>query len=105
VLEASNPLRSLCEAVFGQPRRWTRLDGWTRHLGADPRTIARLFRREPGSSEVPWRQRVLLAHAPWLAARKLPVARIAAELGYASPSASKGMVNPSLGAPPSHFFG
>ena len=98
-------LRSLCEAVLDQPTRWTQLDGWARHVGASPRTIARLFRSELGTSFVQWRQQVLLAHALSLAARKLPMSRIAAELGYASPSAFTAMVKRSLGAPPSHFFG
>jgi AraC-like DNA-binding protein len=97
-------LRALCEAVLAQPTRWSRLDGWARHVGASPRTIARLFRSELGTSFAQWRQQVLLAHALSLSARKLPMARIASELGYASPSAFTAMVKRTLGAPPSHFF-
>ncbi len=51
-----------------------------------------------------WRQQVLLAQALALAARRLPMAHIAAELGYASPSAFSAMVRRAVGAPPSRFF-
>jgi AraC-like DNA-binding protein len=34
----------------------------------------------------------------------VPMAAIAAELGYASPSAFSAMVRRSVGAPPSRFF-
>jgi AraC-like DNA-binding protein len=98
-------LRHLCEAVLDQPTRWSTLQGWARHAGASPRTVARLFRSELGTTFLQWRQQVLLAHALALAARKLPMATIAAELGYASASAFTAMVKRTLGAPPTHLFG
>jgi AraC-like DNA-binding protein/quercetin dioxygenase-like cupin family protein len=103
-LPADKRLRSLCEAVLDTPTHWRTLDGWARDAGASPRTIARLFRSELGVSFGQWRQQVLLAHALSLAARKLPMGSIAAELGYASPSAFSAMVRRSLGAPPKRFF-
>ncbi|MGD9834547.1 MAG: helix-turn-helix domain-containing protein, partial [Piscinibacter sp.] len=56
------------------------------------------------TSFVQWRHQVLLAHAVALAARRLPMAHIAAELGYASASAFTAMVRRTLGAPPTQFF-
>jgi AraC-like DNA-binding protein/quercetin dioxygenase-like cupin family protein len=103
-LPVDKRLRRLCEAVLDDPARWNTLDGWARHAGASPRTVARLFRSELGTSFGQWRQQVLLAHALTLAARKQPMARIAAELGYASASAFTAMVKRSVGAPPSRFF-
>ena len=103
-MPADKRLRALCEAVLDNPTRWASLDGWARQAGASPRTIARLFRSELGTSFFQWRQQVLLARALSLAARKVPVAGIAAELGYASPSAFSAMVRRSVGAPPSRFF-
>jgi AraC-like DNA-binding protein/quercetin dioxygenase-like cupin family protein len=97
-------LRQLCEAVLEEPTRWNSLEDWSRHAGASPRTVARLFRSELGTSFVQWRQQVLLARALTLASRKLPMATIAAELGYASASAFAAMVKRTLGAPPTHFF-
>ena len=103
-LPADKRLRALCEAVLDDPTRHGTLDAWARDSGASPRTVARLFRQELGTSFVQWRQQVLLAKALALAARKLPMGTIAAELGYASPSAFTAMVRRSVGAPPSEFF-
>ena len=68
------------------------------------RTLARLFRQQLDTSFGPWRQQVLLAHALRLAAQRKPMALIAAELGYASPSAFSAMVRRAVGQPPSRFF-
>jgi AraC-like DNA-binding protein len=103
-LPADARLRRLCEAMLDQPTRWTALEDWAAHIGASPRTVARLFRSELGSSFGQWRQQVLLAHALALAARKRPMAAIAAELGYASASAFTAMVRRTVGQPPSRFF-
>jgi AraC-like DNA-binding protein len=98
-------LRALCEAVIDNPVRHETLAGWARDSGASPRTVARLFRQELGTSFAQWRQQVLLARALALAARGLPMSHIAAELGYASASAFSAMVRRSVGQPPSRFFG
>lgn len=103
-LPADKRLRALCEAVLGDPGRHATLDRWAQACGASPRTVARLFRSELGTSFAQWRQQVLLARAVTLAARKMPMASIAAELGYASPSAFSAMVRRSVGAPPSRFL-
>ena len=84
--------------------RWHTLEDGARSTGASPRTLARLFRSELGTTFLQWRQQVLLAKALTLAARKVPMAVISAELGYASPSAFTAMVRRSVGAPPSRFF-
>ena len=97
-------LRSLCDAVIAQPARHATLDNWAHDTGASPRTLARLFRQELGTSFGQWRQQVLLAQALALAARGRPMALIAAELGYASASAFTAMVRRTVGQPPSRFF-
>ena len=97
-------LRRLCEAVIEAPSRHATLAAWAADAGASARTLTRLFRSELGTSFVQWRQQVLLARAVPLAARRLPMASIAAELGYASPSAFSAMVRRSVGAPPSRFL-
>jgi AraC-like DNA-binding protein len=103
-LPVDKRLRALCEAVLDAPGRHRTLQGWAAACGASPRTVARLFRSELGTTFVQWRQQVLLARAMTLAARKLPMAGIAAELGYASASAFSAMVRRSVGAPPSRFL-
>jgi AraC-like DNA-binding protein len=97
-------LRRLCEAVIEAPSRHATLAAWAADAGASARTLTRLFRSELGTSFVQWRQQVLLARAVPMAARKVPMAMIAAELGYASPSAFAAMVRRSVGAPPSRFL-
>jgi AraC-like DNA-binding protein/quercetin dioxygenase-like cupin family protein len=103
-LPAEKRLRRLCEAVLDDPSRHDTLEAWASEAGASARTIARLFRSELGTTFVRWREQVLLARAVPLAARRLPMAAIAAELGYASPSAFAAMVRRSVGTSPSRFF-
>jgi AraC-like DNA-binding protein/quercetin dioxygenase-like cupin family protein len=103
-LPADKRLRALCEAVLDDPARHATLQDWAADCGASVRTIARLFRQELGTSFAEWRQQVLLAKALSMAARKRPMAHIAAELGYASASAFTAMVRRSVGMPPSRFF-
>lgn len=98
-------LRHLCEAVLDAPTRHATLDAWAAESGASARTVARLFRDELGTSFVQWRHQVLLARALALAARGKPMSHIAAELGYASPSAFTAMVTRTVGMAPSRFFG
>lgn len=97
-------LRRLCEAMLAEPMRHADLQGWSTEVGASARTVARLFREELGSSFSQWRQQLLLGQALSLAARKLPMRLIAAELGYASPSAFSAMVKRAMGLPPSQLF-
>jgi AraC-like DNA-binding protein len=103
-LPVDKRLRALCEAVLDAPGRHATLVAWAQACGASPRTVARLFRSELGTSFVQWRQQVLLARAVTLAARRVPMAGIAAELGYASASAFSAMVRRSVGTPPSRFL-
>ncbi|MEO8154696.1 MAG: helix-turn-helix transcriptional regulator [Rhizobacter sp.] len=97
-------LRALCEAVLDDPTRWATLETCAQSVGASPRTVARLFRSELSTTFLQWRQQVLLAKALSMAARKIPMSVISAELGYASASAFTAMVRRSVGAPPSRFF-
>jgi len=97
-------LRHLCEAVLADPTRHATLAAWAQDTGASPRTVARLFRQELGSTFTQWRQQVVLAKAVSLAASRLPMGQIAAELGY-SPSAFSAMVRRSMGQPPGRFLG
>ena len=86
------------------PARFDSLTDLARDSGASARTIARLFRSELGTTFVQWRSQVLLARALSMAARRVPMAAIAAELGYASASAFSAMVRRSVGLPPSRLF-
>lgn len=103
-LPADKRLRTLCEAVLDDPLRHATLDGWASEAGASPRTLARLFRQQLGTTFGEWRQQVRLAQALALAADRRPIAHIAAELGYASPSAFSAMVRRTVGATPRRFL-
>ena len=96
-------LRHLCEAVLADPTRHDTLADWAQDTGASPRTVARLFRSELGSTFTQWRQQVILAKAVSLAAGRMPMGQIAAELGY-SASAFSAMVRKSVGQPPGRFL-
>ena len=97
-------LRHLCEAMLADPTRHATLADWAQDTGASPRTAARLFRSELGSTFTQWRQQVILAKAVSLAAGRMPMGQIAAELGY-SASAFSAMVRKSVGQPPGRFLG
>ena len=97
-------LRHLCEAVLADPTRHETLADWAQDTGASPRTVARLFRSELRSTFTQWRQQVILAKAVSLAAGRMPMGQIAAELGY-SASAFSAMVRKSVGQTPGRFLG
>jgi AraC-like DNA-binding protein len=97
-------LRRVCEAMLDQPLRHADIEGWAAEASTSARTLSRWFSDELGTSYGQWRQQLLLAKALALAARKQPMNLIAAELGYASPSAFSAMVTRAVGMPPSRFF-
>jgi AraC-like DNA-binding protein len=97
-------LRRLCEALLAAPQQQTPLSDWARQVGASERTVARLFRDELGTTFRQWREQALLAQALQLAERRLPMAHIAAELGYTTPSAFSAMVRRTVGQSPRTFF-
>ncbi|GKT25569.1 helix-turn-helix transcriptional regulator [Acidovorax sp. SUPP3334] len=97
-------LLHLCEAVLADPTRHATLEDWARDTGASPRTVARLFHTELRSTFTQWRQQVILSKAVALAATRVPVGQIAAELGY-SASAFSAMVRRAVGQTPGRFLG
>jgi AraC-like DNA-binding protein len=97
-------LRRVCDAMLDEPLRHADIEGWAAEAATSARTLSRWFSEELGTSYGQWRQQLLLAKALAMAARKLPMNLIAAELGYASPSAFSAMVTRAVGMPPSRFF-
>lgn len=97
-------LLALCQAVLDDPSGQVLLPDWAQATGASPRTIARLFRSELGTTFGQWRQQVLLARAVTLAAQNKPMHVIASELGYTSASAFSAMVTRCVGTSPRRFF-
>jgi AraC-like DNA-binding protein/mannose-6-phosphate isomerase-like protein (cupin superfamily) len=80
-------LARVCEALLDDPADRRTLEGWSQIAGASARTLDRLFESELHLSFTAWRQRVRFHNALEAIAQRQPVARIAAENGYRSPSA------------------
>ncbi|NEX59866.1 AraC family transcriptional regulator [Noviherbaspirillum galbum] len=97
-------LKQLCEALIADPALQLTLEQWAGRVGASGRTLARLFEKELGMGYTEWRQQVRLAHAAPLIARGMPMARVAAELGYTSQSAFSAMFKKTFGQSPTDFF-
>lgn len=104
LLPVDRRLRAFCESFLEAPARDQSLDSLAREAGASVSTIARLFRKEIGTSFASWRQQVLLARALTLAAQRKPMSHIATELGYSSASAFAAMMIRLVGVPPSKFL-
>lgn len=103
-LPADRRLRALCQALLDNPAANLTLAEWAERVGASERTLARLFRAELGLSFGGWRQQLRLSRAAALVAQGRSLAAVAAELGYASPSAFGAMFRRAFGVPPSRFF-
>ncbi|MES2295422.1 MAG: helix-turn-helix transcriptional regulator [Pseudomonadota bacterium] len=97
-------LQALCERLITEPSNTLPLARWAPQVGASERTLARLFEQELGMSFGQWRQQVRLAHAAPLIARGMPMAQVAAELGYSSQSAFSAMFKKMYCSSPSEFF-
>lgn len=93
-------LQAICRAILDQPGLDRRLEDWGGEVGASGRTLIRLFQAELGLNYRQWVQQVRLADALHRLAMGQPVARVAAELGYGSPSAFTAMVRRALGTTP-----
>ncbi|WP_051045058.1 helix-turn-helix domain-containing protein [Methylobacterium sp. B1] len=97
-------LASICRALIDDPGDSRDLEEWASLVGASSRTLARLFKREFGSSFLLWRKQVrALSAVPRLAAGE-PVGIVAADLGYGTPGAFATMFRQMLGERPSRYF-
>ena len=98
-------LKTLCDALMADPADGRGLAEWAEQVGASERTLARLFLSELDTSFGAWRQQLRLARAVEEISRGLPVAQVAATVGYASQAAFSAMFSRALGVPPSRFGG
>lgn len=80
------------------------LEGWAAWAGMSPSTLSRLFRQETGLSFAQWRQQARLSHALTRLAQGAPVANVADETGFASPSHFIAMFRRNFGDSPAHYF-
>ena len=97
-------LQTICEAILDRPGLQRGIEDWGNEVGASARTLIRLFQAELGLNYRQWVQQVRLADAVCRLSLGEPVARIAADLGYRSPSAFSAMFHRALGAPPQRYL-
>ena len=97
-------LMALCQALLDDPATDLTLEAWSAQVGASARTLARLFQKELGLPFGAWRQQLRLSRAAALVAQGRSLAEVAAELGYASPSAFSAMFKRAFGESPRRFF-
>ncbi|KAB2969204.1 AraC family transcriptional regulator, partial [Zoogloea sp.] len=98
-------LKALCDALMDNPADGRGLSEWAEQVGASERTLARLFQSELDTSFGAWRQQLRLAKAVDEISRGVPMAQVAAAVGYASQAAFSAMFAKALGVPPSRFTG
>jgi AraC-like DNA-binding protein len=91
--------------LLEQPSIPLGLDDWAQRSGASRRTLARLFRAETGFSFAEWRARLRAIDGLARVSSGAPVAAVAADVGYASPSAFSAMVRRNFGEPPRRLTG
>ena len=97
-------LRTVCRAILAQPSLNRTVHDWGDEVGASGRTLIRLFQAELGLNYRQWVQQVRLADALRRLSLGQPVARVATELGYRSPSAFSAMFRRALGMPPQAYL-
>ncbi|WP_201262311.1 helix-turn-helix domain-containing protein [Azospira sp. I13] len=97
-------LLRLCRSQLARPDQQDTLEALAERHAASTRTLARLFQRETGMSFRQWRQQARLVEALGHLANGLPVARVAEQLGYRSPSAFTAMFRRALGVEPRRYF-
>ncbi len=97
-------LLRVCHALLENPADGRTSLQWGSLVGASSRTLERLFQRETGTNFRIWRQQARLLAALVRLAASDPVAVVAQDLGYQSPSAFTAMFKRTLGCSPRHFF-
>jgi AraC-like DNA-binding protein len=97
-------LQAVCRAILAQPGLERTVEEWGEEVGASGRTLIRLFQAELGLNYRQWVQQVRLADAVGRLSLGQPVASIAADLGYRSPSAFAAMFRRAMGATPNTYL-
>jgi AraC-like DNA-binding protein/mannose-6-phosphate isomerase-like protein (cupin superfamily) len=93
-------LRRVAEALLADPSDPRDLEGFAHVAGASVRTLERLFRADTGMSFQQWRRQLRMTEALARIAQGVPIARVAAEVGYASVPAFGAAFRQTFGATP-----
>ncbi|WP_175625978.1 MULTISPECIES: helix-turn-helix domain-containing protein [Oxalobacteraceae] len=97
-------LLAVCQTILDAPEHAMSIEYWAEQVGASSRTLIRLFLKETDLTFRQWVQQVKLASALSRLEDGVPIATLADELGYASPSAFSAMFKRVLGESPSSYL-
>lgn len=96
-------LQRICDVLDRDPADRRTLAEWAVTIGASCRTLERLFRVETGMGFAEWRQICRIRAALPLLAERVPVQRVAWQVGYDSPSAFAAAFRKVTGVSPTGF--
>nr|WP_281387116.1 helix-turn-helix transcriptional regulator [Jiangella mangrovi] len=97
------PARALAEAIVAQPADGRGLREWATALHVSEKTLRRAFLAETGMTFTDWRTRVRLRASLPLLADQLPVAAVAARVGYRSANGYIGAFRRHFGRTPGSY--
>ncbi|MBB3227289.1 AraC-like DNA-binding protein [Luteibacter sp. Sphag1AF] len=103
-LPAHPRLAALCRTLLDDPQRDKDLDAMASSADMSRRNFTRLFRQETGMSFAAWRHQACLMTALARLGQGQAITRVAADLGYASPSAFSAAFRKTLGSAPSRYL-
>ncbi|WP_308165145.1 AraC family transcriptional regulator [Nocardia noduli] len=96
--------RQVAAALLRDPADPRTLAEFAAATATSTRTLARLFRAETGIGFGDWRTQIRLAASLPHLAEGMPIARIAARVGYATPSAYVAAFRRTVGVSPGRYF-
>lgn len=102
-MPAEPRLNRICKTILDNPADTRVIDDWAAIAGMSRRSFTRAFRQELGMGFALWRQQVRLIEAVSLLSTGRPIASVAFEVGYESPSAFTAMFHRAFGEPPSVY--
>ncbi|MRH89603.1 helix-turn-helix domain-containing protein [Nocardia sp. SYP-A9097] len=103
-LPTDSRARVVAEALRADPGDPRTLGEFAAAATTSPRTLARIFLAETGITFGQWRTQIRLAASLPLLAARMPLARIAARVGYATPSAYVAAFHREVGVSPARYF-
>ncbi|MBB2759218.1 UNVERIFIED_ORG: AraC-like DNA-binding protein [Xanthomonas campestris] len=103
-MPADRRLLRIARQLLDTPADPRPLDAWADWGGLSARSLSRHFRSETGLSFAQWRQQARLAEALRRLSQGSPVAQVADQLGYSSPSAFVSVFHRHFGAPPTRYL-
>ncbi|AWG34284.1 MULTISPECIES: AraC family transcriptional regulator [Alcaligenes] len=96
-------LQRIARALIADPSNNQGMEHWASWAAVSLRTLSRRFVTETGFNFTAWRQRARLMRSLEMLAAGVPVATIAYDLGYSSPSAFISLFRRSFGHTPANY--